>query len=202
MKLRFVRYCIILGLVVLLSSNRGIAQEIQVDSLRLYPTVRLDGELVPSVKIKRVVKVGRRRFKNRRQMYRYYKMIYNLKKAYPYAQIAKKKLIEMNEHLKTLKTEKERKEYINQAEKELREQFEKDLRKLTISQGKMLIKLIDRETGRTSYELVKELKGGFSAAFWQGVARIFGSNLKTKFDPDGEDKILNELIFLYEEGLL
>jgi hypothetical protein len=129
-------------------------------------------------------------------------MIYNLKKTYPYAQIAKYKLLEINENLKTLKTDREKKEYIVNAEKELRNQFEKDLTKLTVSQGKMLIKLIDRETGRTSYELVKELKGGFSATFWQGIARLFGSNLKIKFDPQGEDKILNELIFLYEQGLI
>jgi len=178
------------------------AQATSTDSLILYPTIILDGEYVPHIKIEDVVKVGKRRFKSRREMSQYYRMIYNLKKTYPYAQIAKYKLLEINENLKTLKTDREKKEYIDRAEKELRNQFEKDLTKLTISQGKMLIKLIDRETGRTSYELVKELKGGFSAAFWQGIARLFGSNLKTKFDPQGEDKILNELIFLYEQGLI
>lgn len=178
------------------------AQIASADSLYLYPSIILDGEYVPHIKIEDVIKVGKRRFKNRREMSQYYRMIYNLKKTYPYAQIAKYKLLEINETLKTLKTDKEKKEYIAKAEKELRDQFEKDLTKLTISQGKMLIKLIDRETGRTSYELVKELKGGFSATFWQGVARLFGSNLKTKFDPQGEDKVLNELIFLYEQGLI
>lgn len=178
------------------------AQATSADSLILYPTIILDGEYVPHIKIEDVVKVGKRRFKSRREMSQYYRMIYNLKKTYPYAQIAKYKLLEINENLKTLKTDREKKEYIDRAEKELRNQFEKDLTKLTISQGKMLIKLIDRETGRTSYELVKELKGGFSATFWQGIARLFGSNLKTKFDPQGEDKILNELIFLYEQGLI
>lgn len=172
------------------------------DSIPFYPTVYLEGEYIPHVKLDDVVKVGKRRFKSHREMSQYYRMIYNLKKTYPYAQIAKNKLYEMNEQLKVMKTERERKEYINRAEKELRAQFEKELTRLTISQGKMLIKLIDRETGRTSYELVKELKGGFSATFWQGVARLFGSNLKTKFDPEGEDKVLNELIFLYEQGLI
>ncbi|HDP74736.1 MAG TPA: DUF4294 domain-containing protein [Bacteroidales bacterium] len=178
------------------------AQATSTDSLILYPTIILDGEYVPHIKIEDVVKVGKRRFKSRREMGKYYRMIYNLKKTYPYAQIAKYKLLEINENLKILKTDREKKEYVARAEKELRNQFEKDLTKLTISQGKMLIKLIDRETQRTSYELVKELKGGFSATFWQGIARLFGSNLKTKFDPQGEDKILNELIFLYEQGLI
>lgn len=184
-------------------SNQAVyAQRSIPDSTRLFPSVVLEGDTIPHISIPEVVKYGRRRFKNRYQMYRYYKLIRNLKKTYPYAQIAKQKLLEMNTHLKTLKTEREKKLYIKQSEQELRAQFEKDLTKMTISQGRMLIKLIDRETGSTSYELVKELKGGFSAAFWQGIARIFGSNLKTRFDPEGDDKVLNELIILYEQGLI
>ncbi|MEY1638874.1 DUF4294 domain-containing protein [Tenuifilum osseticum] len=198
---RFVGTVLVAFLVAVAVKDVG-AQATSADSLILYPTIILDGEYVPHIKIEDVLKVGKRRFKSRREMSQYYRMIYNLKKTYPYAQIAKYKLLEINENLKTLKTDREIKEYINRAEKELRNQFEKDLTKLTISQGKMLIKLIDRETGRTSYELVKELKGGFSATFWQGIARLFGSNLKTKFDPQGEDKILNELVFLYEQGLI
>jgi len=190
-------------LLALTASVQGAnAQAISPDSTNFYPSILLDGEYVPYIKIQDVVKVGKRRFKNRREMNQYYRMIYNLKKTYPYAQIAKRKLLEINENLKHLNTERERREYIAKAEKELKDRFENELTKLTISQGRMLIKLIDRETGKTSYELVKELKGGFSAAFWQGVARIFGSNLKTKFDPEGEDKVLNELIFLYEQGLI
>jgi chaperonin GroEL (HSP60 family) len=95
-------------------------------------------------------------------------MIYNLKKTYPYAKVANAKLVEMNEHIKTLHSKREIDAYIKETEKEVRAEFEKQLVKLTVSQGKMLIKLIDRETGRTSYELVKELKGGFSAGFGKG----------------------------------
>jgi len=188
--------------VMVFAVQNVTAQTPSNDSLYLYPSILLDGEYVPHIKIEDVVKVGKRRFKNRRSMNQYYRMIYNLKRTYPYAQMAKHKLLEINETLKTMNTEREKREYIAKVEKELMNQYEKELTKLTISQGKMLIKLIDRETGLTSYELVKELKGGFSATFWQGIARIFGSNLKLKFDPQGEDKILNELIFLYEQGLI
>ena len=73
---------------------------------------------------------------------------------------------------------------------------------MTFSQGKLLIKLIDRETEHTSYDLVKELRGGFRAFFWQSVARLFGANLKDTYDKDGEDQIVEELIQLYEAGLL
>lgn len=168
----------------------------------VFPSVIIDGDTIAHIQIKDVVKKGKRRFKSKRQMQQYYKLIRNLKATYPYAQIVKNKLYEMDAHIRTLHNQWEIDAYIKKTEKDMRAEFEKKLVKLTISQGRMLIKLIDRETGRSSYELVKELKGGFSAGFWQGVARIFGSNLKTKFDPKGEDKVLNDLIYMYEQGLL
>ena len=79
-------------------------------------------------------------------------------------------------------------------------EYEEELKNLTITQGRILIKLIDRETSKTSYEVVKELRGSFQAAFWQAIARIFGSNLKTEFDPEGEDKMLNEIMIMIEKG--
>ena len=91
---------------------------------------------------------------------------------------------------------------MKQVERELRAEFEDQLVKLTISQGRLLIKLIDREIGRTSYDVIRDLRGGVSAVFWQTIARIFGSNLKSEFHAIGEDKLLNELILLHEHGLL
>jgi Skp family chaperone for outer membrane proteins len=141
----------------------------------------------------------RGRFNNRKYR-RFRKTVYNLKKVYPYAQVAKRKLAEMDAHYASLKSDKDRKKYAKQIEKELISEFDAPLRKLTISQGRMLILLIDRETGRTSYKLVKEFRGGFGALFWQGIARLFGNNLKSEYDPDGEDKILEELVRKCEEG--
>ena len=137
---------------------------------------------------------------NHRKYRQYRRTVYNLRKVYPYAQIAKRKLAEMDAHYSSLTSEKERKNYAKQIEKELVSEFDAPLRKLTISQGAMLIRLIDRETGRTSYNLVKEFRGGLTAFFWQGLARIFGNNLKTEYDPAGEDKILEELVRKCEEG--
>ena len=105
-------------------------------------------------------------------------------------------------HMLTLNTERERRQYINQVEKEILDEYEGDLKKLTITQGRILLKLIDREIGETSYDLLKELKGTFSAFFWQTLARIFGHNLKSEFDPEGEDKLLNEIVILIENGQL
>ena len=129
-------------------------------------------------------------------------MIHNIKKAYPYAQVAGVKLKELDDHLLTLNSEKEQKEYINQAEKEIMNQFEKQVKKLTITQGIILVKLIDRETGRTSYQVIKELKGGFTAFFWQGIARIFGNNLKTEYDPLDQDKIMEDIVLGIEAGFI
>jgi hypothetical protein len=116
--------------------------------------------------------------------------------------MAKEKLIELDEELSQIKGKKARKKFIDDVEDELREEFEDELKGLTISQGRILIKLIDRETGDTSYELVKEMKGSFSAVFWQAIARLFGSNLKSEFDPEGEDRLINEIVLLIESGQL
>ncbi|MDR1054599.1 MAG: DUF4294 domain-containing protein [Prevotellaceae bacterium] len=140
-----------------------------------------------------------RKFTSKKEYRRYYRTVYNLKKVYPYAQIAKRKLGELNRQYLEL-PRKEKKKYLKIFEKELFAEFEAPLRKLTRSQGKMLIKLINRETGETSYEIIKELKGGFNAFLWQSVARIFGSNLKSKYDKHGDDEILEELVLMCENG--
>ena len=85
-------------------------------------------------------------------------------------------------------------------EKELKTEFEAPLKDLSMTQGKILLKLIDRETGNTSYELVKDLRGGFQAFMWQGVARIFGSNMKSEYYPEGEDIMIERAIKLVEAG--
>ena len=143
-----------------------------------------------------------RKFKNERDMRRYRKLIYNVKRVYPYAKIAGQKFNEVDATLATLKTEKQQKEYIKRVEAEIKDKYEGELKKLTVSQGRILIKLIDRETGHTSYELVKQLQGNFQAFLWQTLARFFGSNLKWAFDSKGEDKLVNEIVIMIERGLL
>lgn len=133
---------------------------------------------------------------------RYRRMILNVKKTYPYARIAADELKKLDDHLLTLRDEKEQKAYIDQAEKEIMDRFEKEVRRLTVSQGIILVKLIDRETGRTSYQVIRELKGGFTAFFWQGIARIFGNNLKIEYDPDGQDKIMEDIVLGIEAGFI
>lgn len=141
-------------------------------------------------------------FESKKEERRYTKLIRDLKIVYPYAKMAKSKFAEMNEHFKELSTEKEKKAYTKKVEKEIREGFEGKLKNLTVTQGRLLIKLIDRETGKTSYELVKELRGGLSAFFWQALAKLFGNNLKEEYDPLDKDKAIEEIMLAIEAGLI
>jgi hypothetical protein len=143
-----------------------------------------------------------KKFDHKHDYDKYQKLIRNLKTVYPYAVMAKQKLIEMNKKFLSLKTAREKQEYAKQVEVELRAQYEQELRQLTITQGRLLIKLVDRETGQTTYTLVKEVRGTFSAVFWQTIARFFGSSLKSKYDPQGEDKLTEEILILIESGQL
>lgn len=142
------------------------------------------------------------KFKNKRQRKRYSRLVINIKKTLPYARLAKHRLNMISLSLDTIKGVNNRKEFIKTSEKELFNEFEKPLKKLTFSQGRMLIKLIDRETGDTSYALIKDLKGGFTAFMWQSVARIFGSNLKSEYDSDGDDAMIEHIVLLIDNGVL
>ena len=155
----------------------------------LLQKVERNGELLPEIEIKEVTVYAHPRFEKKRDFRKYQRLVYNLKKTYPYAVLVRKRLSEVNEAMKNLNTEKERKEYMKKVEKDVFAEYEGDMRNMTITQGRLLIKLIDRETQNTSYVLIKDYRGKLAAAFWQGIARIFGTNLKSEYDPEGEDAL-------------
>ncbi|MFP4604485.1 MAG: DUF4294 domain-containing protein [Bacteroidales bacterium] len=169
-----------------------------VEDKYLLKTVVINGDTIASAEIDEIVVYPELDFDNKREYRRYKKMVRDLKKVYPYAQKAKYKLIQMNEEFTQLETEIERKKYIKNVENELKDEFKDDLKKLTVTQGHYLLKLIDRETGDTSYELLEELKGDFSAVFWQTIARIFGHNLRSEYDPHGDDRLMERIVILIE----
>lgn len=125
---------------------------------------------------------------------------YNVKKVYPYAILASVILKEMDNKLAQIPSEKERKKFIKQCEKELRAKFEEDLKNLSVTQGRILMKLIYRETGKTTYQIVKEMRGGFEAAMWQALAFIFGNSMKVTYEPNGEDYMVEKAVQLVEKG--
>lgn len=162
----------------------------------------IDGDTVWVSEIDEVIVFPEKSFNNFWQRRRYTRLIINIKRAYPWAKLAGKTLEEVNAHLLSLETEQEQKEYLKQIEKELLDKYTEDLKKLTITQGKILVKLVYRETGATSYALVEFYRGKFSAFFWQALARLFGSNLKMGYDPYGEDRLIEEIVILIENGQL
>ena len=132
---------------------------------------------------------------------KYYRLVHNFSKAYPYALVVKKLVVEADStiaanNLKGMKREK----YIATVQKELFEVFEDQMRSLTVSQGALIMKLVDREVGKSSYSLIKGYTSGITAGFWQGIAKIFGSDLKKPYDPDGEDSLTEELVKIWEAG--
>jgi hypothetical protein len=141
-------------------------------------------------------------YKNKKEEQFFWRTVRDVKRTLPYARLVSTELIMVNQKLAELPNDKERKKFINKYEKEVFAKYEKDLRKMTVSQGKMLIKLVDRECDKTSYELVKFYKGGFVAFFWQGIAKLFGSNLKDGYDAKDKDKVVERIILLVESGQL
>jgi hypothetical protein len=114
---------------------------------------------------------------------RYQKLVRDVKKVYPYAKMAGFRLQLLEQNLQMLPTEKARKEYLKKTEAAVKDQFYKDLVNLTVSQGKILIKLIHRETGKDTYSLIKEYRGNITAWFWQGMARVYTADLHNTYDP-------------------
>ncbi len=172
------------------------------DSIMFLNSVLVDGKTIPHSNIKEVVVFPEIKFKNRYRRRRYRKLTRDLKKVYPYAILAKKKFDEMESEFSKLKTENEKRKYVKSIEKELKDEFGDKLKHLTITQGRLLLKLIDREIGSTSYVLLKELRGSFSAVFWQTVARLFGSDLKQKYDPHGSDYLIERIVLQIEYGII
>ena len=140
------------------------------------------------------------KFKNRYQARRYSRLVRYVKKVYPYAKLAGKKLSQYDLVLMQAKNDRERKKLMKQLEQEINEEYGGELKDLTFTQGKILIKLIDRETGETSFNLVQELRGNFTAFFYQTFARVWGYNLKVRYDPLGEDKTIETIVKMIELG--
>ncbi len=139
---------------------------------------------------------------SRKALHQYTILEMRVLKVYPIAKVAAMKLKEYNSVYVTFKSDRERKDYVKKIEKDLYSEFESEIRTMSIAQGRILIKLIDRETGESSYEIIKEFKGGFSAFFWQGIARLFGHNLKSEYDAANEDKMIEYIVWQIDQGLL
>lgn len=144
------------------------------------------------------------KFRNKKEEKFYWRTVRNVKVTLPYAKMIRETLIETYEYIETFDTQKEREQYLKRMEKELFKQYKPILKRLSKNQARLLVKLIQRETDQSSYEIVKAFLGSFRATFWQGFGRLFGVNLRGKFQPEKkrEDAIIERVATLVEQGSL
>jgi hypothetical protein len=128
----------------------------------------------------------------------YARTVVKIRKVYPFAKDAAKELEKYNTLFENAKSDKERKKYLKKVEKELFAKYENQLKRFTISEGRYLMLLIDRETSNTSYSIIKEVKGSMSAAFWQGVAKLFKNDLKEEYDPIYNHYVIEQIVQMIE----
>lgn len=196
--------------MLLLGAGKGMGQEQQPlltlphygpgtpDVVAYYLTTKLSsGEEAPWFPIEEVVITAKREWKSEEEKQRYFRLKKNVLRVLPYAIYAQKRYEKLDRDLAQVNTSREEKALINACEDEIKDKINGEVKKLSISQGKILIKLIERQTGNTSYELVKGMKGSVTAFVYQGVARVFGHNLKTTYNAQ-EDFEIENIIREYE----
>lgn len=167
----------------------------------LTPMCVYEGDTIPYVKLPTVYIFKPLKFKNKRARTQYYRLVRDVKKVLPIAKEVNQIIIETYEYLQTLPP-KERQKHLKRVEKSLKEQYMPRMKKLTFAQGKLLIKLVDRQTSSTGYDLVKAFLGPFRAGFYQTFAALFGASLKKEYDPTGDDALTERVILLVESGQL
>lgn len=188
----------ILWLILLLSCSSVIGYAQSANTLRSFDVK--NGDTLILVNLEEIIVFPPLKFKNKRHKKYYGKLVRDVKKTLPYAKKASRLIQAVNDSLQHISSEKARKKYLKGVEKDLFNEFEQPLRKLTFSQGRLLLKLIDRECDQTSFEIVQLYRGKFSAFLWQTVARIFGANLKSEYDGFRDDFMIERVVILVEKG--
>ena len=164
-------------------------------------TAVVDGDTIPTVEFPPAIINDFIHIMNPSERWEWERLVYNVKKVYPYAKLAGIKFREFSTIVKTAKNEQEKRKLMKKAEKELKAEFEGQLKDLSVNQGKIVVKLVYRETGNSTYDIVKEFRGAIVAFFWQNLGRLFaGYNLKNLYNPQGEDHKIETIIYMIESG--
>jgi hypothetical protein len=190
---------IIFLFALLLSWFQVNAQQV---SGKVLNAIIVNGDTIPVDDLSEVNIYSKIASENPAEARQFSRLVKNVKKVYPYAKLAGIKFSEYSTLLADVKNEREKRRMMKKAEDELESQFGEDLKALTFSQGKILLKLVDRQTGNSSFELVQEFRGKFVAFFWQSFASLFGYNLKIHYDPLGEDKDIELIVLMIENGTI
>ena len=166
----------------------------------MVPVCVYKGDTIPAVQLPNVYIFRPLKFKNEKERREYYRLVRNVKKTLPLAREINRAVIETYEYIETLPDKKAREKHLKLVEKGLKEQYTPIMKKLTFSQGKLLIKLVNRQTDSSSYELVKAFMGPFKAGFYQTFAALFGASLKKEYHPEGEARLTTRVVLLVENG--
>lgn len=194
--MKLFRTTLLLTLFLTILSIESVKAQVEFgrnDTLMVQAVV-VDGDTIPFAYLPMVNIYSQRIFKSKRAQVKYTKLRRDVIKVWPYAKLAGEKFKQLEKELAMTNDKRVQKALVEKTEKEIMQKFEAELKKLTVSQGKILIKLIDRQTGNTSYRVLQDLKGNLNAFFWQSLARLFGSNLKSRYDPYGEDAEIEKII--------
>lgn len=183
--------------IAILSPSRLLSQDTLPKGHWHQEWIIVDGEKIPHIHILPVYVFSKGLNKRK-----YWQLVNAVKKVYPLAQTAKRLMANMEDELASLESEKEQKEYVKGVYDAIVEEYTPVLKKMTRTQGRVLLRLIDRETEYTAYNIVHEFRGRFLAGFWQGVSKIFGHDLKAEYGQADEDKIIEQIVLYYEAGLL
>ena len=177
----------------------------EMDSPTFVPTVKVgkvlhDGDSIQYMEMNNVYVYPELTFKNKKQAGAYMRLVTNVKKVLPIAKEARQMLIETTELLDMLPDEKAKEAHIKRVEEDIFRTYKPKMKKLTYSQGKLLIKLIDRECHSSSYDMIKAFMGPIRAGFWQVFAWGFGASLKKEYDPEGTDRLTERVVRRVESG--
>jgi hypothetical protein len=169
--------------------------------IRLHYMLTEKGDTLPTVNLRPVTIEADRSFKTKKGKREWLRLKYNVNAVYALSQAAGNKMKQINAQL-IGKSKSEQKELLKRTEEELKAEYKDKIKGLSMEQGRILIKLIDRETGNSSYDLVKDLRGSFQAFCWQSIARVFGANLKESYDPNvnKEDRLIEDIVVSIQDG--
>ena len=191
-------------IVLLFALSSAIHAVAQTDGRRAYivGATAHKGETIPHIQLPTVHIFPPMTFRNREERRRYDRLVFDVKKTLPLATEIRKIIIETYETLQILPDEKAQKRHLDILEKELKETYTPRMKKLSLRQGKLLIKLVDRQCDNNAYQLIKLFMGPFKAVFYQSFASMFGASLKKSYDPLGEDSLIERVVIQVLEGEL
>ena len=210
MDIRSYIVCILLALPLVLcaqqpsdpSKAQTEVEEVEVPIITQVGTAQYEGKTIPHVIFPTLPKYAPMQFSSDKEREEYNRLVYNVKKVLPWAKLAKLTIIETYEYLETLPDKRSRDEHIKRVEAGLKQQYTPALKKLTRSQGKLLIKLVNRECNMTGYNIAKAFIGSFKANLYQGIAVLFGNSLNKKYDPEGDDRYTERVVRMVEAGVI